>query len=301
MSRYPFSDHIEDYIQSRGYTLGNDQSMEAARRHLRNMGRIFHQLKIEGIIDSDNPSQLIVNDIQSFANRRKSDGASDSTVRRDLDYLNGYLLYLDNDSAAVFQEDREEQRKELDEQSSSIALKLIMAVSAKPDRLKWNEVGAFSFVMLIIVLGLRPEQLRKSYYVPGQYVGCVMDHFIEYIDDYGQKIRSELDLDRMPIVERYIKDHPLDLKLHSLSRRPFFPSNNPLFDFASPEDVRSMKKLVEKIIGQKFDYRICQRLYNSIKADDEEPQIPDRNTPLFYDPSLHRKGGIIRKVGGLFR
>ena len=107
--------------------------MDAARRHLRNMGRIFHQLKTEGIIDSDNPSALTVNDIQSFTERRKSDGASDSTVRRDLDYLNGYLLYLDNDSAAVFQEDREEQRRELNEQSSLTALNRIMDLSAKPD------------------------------------------------------------------------------------------------------------------------------------------------------------------------
>jgi hypothetical protein len=76
-----------------------------------------------------------VNDIQSFADRRKSDGASDSTVRRNLDYLNGYLLYLDNDSAAVFHEDREQQRRELDEQSFLIALKRIMTVSSKPDRL----------------------------------------------------------------------------------------------------------------------------------------------------------------------
>ena len=135
MSRYPFSDYIEDYIQSQGYTLGNDQSIEAARRHLRNMGRIFHQLKTQGIIGSDNPSQITVRDIQSYAERRRSDGASDSTVRRDLDYLNGYLLYLDNDSAAVFHEDREQQRRELDEQSFLIALKRIMTVSSKPDRL----------------------------------------------------------------------------------------------------------------------------------------------------------------------
>lgn len=66
MSRYPFSDRIEEYILSCGSSLGNDGSVDAARRHLRSMGRIFHQLKTEGMIGSDNPSQLTVNDIQSF-------------------------------------------------------------------------------------------------------------------------------------------------------------------------------------------------------------------------------------------
>lgn len=265
------------------------------------MGRILHQLKAEGIIDSDNPSALTVNDIQSFTERRKSDGASDSTVRRDLDYLNGYLLYLDNDSAAIFQEDREEQRRELNEQSSLTALKRIMDLSAKPDCMDWEAVRAFSFVILIIVLGIRPEQLRRSYYVPGRYAGCVMDHFIEFVDENGIAVRRKLDLDRMPVVERYVKDPPLDLKFRSLSKRPFFPSGNPLFDFSSPDDVRKMKRLVENQIGQRFDYRICQRLYRQMKADDEEPQYHRQQPQSLYYPPADRKSGIIGRFSDLFR
>ena len=128
-----------------------------------------------------------------------------------------------------------------------------------------------------------------------------MDHFIEYIDDSGENIRRKLDIDRMPVVGRYVKNPPLDLKLHGFSKRPFFPSNNPLFDFASPEDVRSMKKLVEKQIDQEFDYRICQRLYNQMKADDEEPQSHQQHPPSFYFQPIGRKQGIIGRVGDLFR
>ena len=79
------------------------------------MGRILHQIKIEGIIESDNPSQITVRDVRSYVERRRSDGASDSTVKRDLHYLNGYLLYLDNDFAAVFQEDYDKHLAELRE------------------------------------------------------------------------------------------------------------------------------------------------------------------------------------------
>lgn len=56
MSRYPFSDRIEEYLSSGLYSFGNEESVEAARRHLRSIGRIFHQLKTEGMVESDNPS-----------------------------------------------------------------------------------------------------------------------------------------------------------------------------------------------------------------------------------------------------
>jgi hypothetical protein len=300
MSRYPFSDHIEEYIQSCGDSLGNGQSRDVAVRHLRSIGRILHQMKSEGIIDSDNPSQITVRDIQSYAERRRSDGASESTVRRDLGYLNGYLLYLDNDSATVFQEDLEEQRKEFDEQSSLTALRRIMDTASKPERLNWAGVEAFSFVMLVIVLGIRPEQLRKAYYVPGQ-ASCVPDHFIEYVDDRGESIRRKVRLDRMPVVERMVRDPPLDLKIHSQFKRPLFPSGNPLFDFASPNDVRMMKKLVERTIGSEFDYRICQRLYVQMKAEDEEPRQYQSPSQPLYNPYLDRRQSIIGKVGNLLR
>lgn len=302
MSRYPFSDRIEDYITDCGEHLGNDQSMDAARRHLRNMGRIFHHMKTEGMIESDNPSQITVRDVRSYVERRRSDGASDSTVKRDLHYLNGYLLYLDNDSAAVFQEDHDKHLEELREESSAEALPRIIDMMSRPDDMDRQSIEAFSFVILVIVLGIRPEQLRKSYVVHGQDPGCILDYFIDYMDDLGMNVHEKLDLRRIPVVECYIKDSPIDMRSRSQTKRPMFPSRSPLFDFASPNDIRDMKHLVERKVGHKFDYRICQHLYAQMKEYDEMLYSHPSNVQSLYDPSFYGKGSFLEKVRGrLFR
>lgn len=90
MSGYPFSDGINNYIKSLNTTK---TSKDSARRRLGNIGRVFHQLKTEHKIPSDNPSRISVDGVRAFIERRRSDGVSASTVRRDLQYLDGYLAF----------------------------------------------------------------------------------------------------------------------------------------------------------------------------------------------------------------
>ncbi|MBE6522697.1 MAG: hypothetical protein E7Z62_06200 [Thermoplasmata archaeon] len=98
MSRYPFSDNIDDYVGSLQMT---EESSESARRRLGNLGRVFHQLKTERKIPSDSPARITADDVREFTERRISDGVSASTVRRDLQYLDGYLAFHDNDAAEI--------------------------------------------------------------------------------------------------------------------------------------------------------------------------------------------------------
>ena len=298
MSRYPFSDRVDEYLSSMTAFSENEKSVDAARRHLRSMGRIFHQMKTERIIESDNPSQITVRDVRSYVERRRSGGVSDSTVKRDLDYLNGYLLYLDNDSAALFQEDHDKHLAELREESSAKALPRIIDMMSSPDDMDRQSIEAFSFIILVIVLGIRPEQLRKSYVVHGQDPGCILDYFIDYTDDLGMNVHRKLDLRRVPVVECYVKDPPIDMRYHNHTKRPMFPSRSPLFDFASPNDIRDMKHLVERKVGHKFDYRICQHLYAQMKEDDEMLYSHPSNVQSLYDPSFCGKGSFLEKVRG---
>ena len=50
-------------------------------------------MKTEHKIPSDNPSRISVDGVRAFIERRRSDGVSASTVRRDLQYLDGYLAF----------------------------------------------------------------------------------------------------------------------------------------------------------------------------------------------------------------
>lgn len=61
MSGYPFSDGIDDYVESLNAT---EASKDSARRRLGNIGRVFHQLKTEHKIPSDNPSRISVDGVR---------------------------------------------------------------------------------------------------------------------------------------------------------------------------------------------------------------------------------------------
>ncbi len=297
MSRYPFSDHIDRYLDSSSASLGSDRSVETARRRLRSMGRIFHQLKSGGVIGSDNPSSITVRDVQSYIGRRKADGVSDSTVRRDLEYLNGYLRFLDNDSAEILLSETEDHARRRYEDLSARALSAIIGKVSDRRPLSRHMEVAYSFVILVIALGIRPEQLRRSRFLVGAEPGYIMDRHIEYVDDCGNRVRKRLDLNRMPVVRRYTFGF-FGSEVHSSHTNiPMFPSDSPMFDYISPNEVRSLKKEVEKDIGYRFDYRICQRLYIQMLDDDGRAEVKKVFQPMFdYHPNNRSVFGKVRDV-----
>lgn len=292
MSRYPFSDNIEDYIGSMQMT---DGSRESARRRLGNLGRVFHQLKTERKIFSDNPSRITADDVREFIERRISDGVSASTVRRDLQYLDGYLTYHDNDAAEIILMEESDRS----EDSSKAALDRILRIISRPDKLPNDLLRAFSFVILVIVLGTTPDCIRKSVLIHGLASQSIMDYNLEFIGADNTLHNIKLNFRRLPIIERYIKH--LFFRNQLTTRTPMFPSKDPLFRFISPDDMHRFKQIVEKNIDARFDYRICQRLFRERETSDN-PEHRDQS-PRNYVPDIHYsypKKGVIGRIKDIF-
>ena len=292
MSRYPFSDNIEDYIGSMQMT---DGSRESARRRLGNLGRVFHQLKTERKIFSDNPSRITADDVREFIERRISDGVSASTVRRDLQYLDGYLTYHDNDAAEIILMEESDRS----EDSSKAALDRILRIISRPDKLPNDLLRAFSFVILVIVLGTTPDCIRKSVLIHGLASQSIMDYNLEFIGADNTLHNIRLNFMRLPIIERYIKH--LFFRNQLITRTPMFPSKDPLFRFISPDDMHRFKQIVEKNIDAGFDYRICQRLFRERETSDN-PEHRDQS-PRNYVPDIHYsypKKGVIGRIKDIF-
>jgi hypothetical protein len=259
------------------------------------MGRTFHQLRTEGVIGSDNPLAISVMDVQSYVDRRRSEGVSDNTVKRELGYLDGYLQYMCNDSVEVFLTDRSDRTEKEHEDSSGKALKAIIRNVAGKESMSRRLEMAYSFVILVIVLGIRPEQLRTSRFIVGAEPGYIMDRHIEYTDEVGNRIRRKLDLNRMPVVKNYTFRFFTSELHRDLTSSPMFPSSSPMFDYISPNEVRDLKKEVEKDIGHEFDYRICQRLYRQMLDDDGRTEVKRSPQPAIgYYPGNRSLIGKVR-------
>lgn len=288
MSGYPFSDNIDDYVGSLNAT---EESKDSTRRRLGNLGRVFHQLKTEHKIPSDNPSRISVDGVRAFIERRRSDGVSASTVRRDLQYLDGYLAFHDNDAAEIILTEESDRSKD----SSKAALDRILRIISGPDKLPNDLLRAFSFVILVIVLGTTPDRIRRSVLIHGLASQSIMDYNLEFIGADNTLCNIKLDFRRLPIIERYIKD--LVYRNQLTTRTPMFPSKDPLFRFIGPDDMHRLKQIVQKHIGTEFDYRICQRLFRERKSSDDldhHEQFPRNHVPdIHYS---YPKKGVIGRI-----
>ena len=276
MSRYPFNDRIEEFLGSDSRE-SDKQSVTTDRNHLQNIGRIMHLLKENGTIQSDNPSRIVPKDIQCFIDERRSGGVSESTISRDLSYLENYLLFHGNCSVGEYQENL--RRKELEDKrkNSEKALRKIFLHNSKD--VKDNRlVKAYAFVMLAIVFDIHPDMLRKAK-LRNQYSGGLNSYRLQFIGKDGMERDEHLDLDRLPIIGRYI-DQTYLLGLVNSTSRPLFPSSNPLFDYISPDESRELKVLVEKDIGLSFDYSHCTEIYLDMLDDDSPIQ---RSEPSHRD------------------
>ena len=292
MSGYPFSDGIDDYVGSLNAT---EASKDSARRRLGNIGRVFHQLKTEHKIPSDNPSRISVDGVRAFIERRRSDGVSASTVRRDLQYLDGYLAFHDNDAAEIILTEESDRSKD----SSKAALDRILRIISGPDKLPNDLLRAFSFVILVIVLGTTPDRIRRSVLIHGLASQSIMDYNLEFIGADNTLCNIKLDFRRLPIIERYIKD--LVYRNQLTTRTPMFPSKDPLFRFIGPDDMHRLKQIVQKHIGIEFDYRICQRLFRERESSDD-PEYHEKSLGN-HVPDIHYsypKKGVLGRIRDIF-
>lgn len=109
--------------------------------------------------------------------------------------------------------------------------------------------------------------------------GRVNNYHIRFIDRDGFERDEHLDLNRLPVVGRYI-DQTFPVGLVDSVPRPLFPASNPLFDHIGPDETRSFKKIVEEDICCTFDYVSCTQTY--LEMLEEDSSIPKKDT-IPYD------------------
>jgi len=123
-----------------------------------------------------------------------------------------------------------------------VALDRILRTISGPDKLPNDLLRAFSFVILVIVLGTTPDCIRRSVLIHGLASQSIMDYNLEFIGADNTLHNIKLDFRRLPIIERYIKH--LVYRNQLTTRMPMFPSTDPLFRFISPNDMHRFKQEV---------------------------------------------------------
>ncbi|MBE6522696.1 MAG: hypothetical protein E7Z62_06195 [Thermoplasmata archaeon] len=175
----------------------------------------------------------------------------------------------------------------------------ILRIISGPDKLPNDPLRAFSFVILVIVLGTTPDRIRRSVLIHGLASQSIMDYNLEFIGADNTLHNIKLDFRRLPIIERYIKH--LVYRNQLTTRMPMFPSADPLFRFISPNDMHRYKQEVQNHVGTEFDYRICQRLFRERKVSDDpehyEQSSRNHMPDIYYS---YPKKGIVGRIRDIF-
>lgn len=101
MSRYPFTDCLNEYMPLE-YGHIASSTYATTRRKLVQLGKIFHELKQDGRVSTDNPRKITAKDIDAFVGYRKANGVVDATILKDLGILKKMLADFDNDAVSAF-------------------------------------------------------------------------------------------------------------------------------------------------------------------------------------------------------
>lgn len=274
MSRYPFTDALNEFMPNElGHIASN--TYETSRRRLAQIGKMFTQLKHEGIVSTDNPRRISAADIDHFVGYRKSQGMKSSTILKDLTLLKKMLSYFDNDAVSAFKvKYPAHYPKRYIKRAPPMDDELVDRILARAMEISifdWKLMEAYGIVSLAICTGLRPKELRMMYrnnLRVGQFYGEVYAVHVKGEDTYGSARWVPIHPDGYPILLRYLEARDLKLKTSGKMSEALFPPIRGKQQFIGYNMLEKLKKAVEEDIGESFDLRKCRRTFGQRALDE---------------------------------
>lgn len=261
MSRYPFTDCLNEYMPVE-YGHISSSTYGTNRRRLVQIGKIFHELKQDGRVSTDNPRKITARDIDAFVGYRKANGIVNTTILKDLGLLKKMLSYFDNDAVSAFKS-KYPAHYPKKYQKRAAAMEISM--------FDWKLSEAYGLVSLAICTGLRPKELRMMYvenvHIAGDNAEVLAIH-VKGEDSYGNARWIPVHPDGVPILKRYLEARAFKLKSRNRVSAALFPPIRGTEEFIGYNMVEKLKKVVEEDIGETFELRKCRRTFGQRALDE---------------------------------
>ncbi len=267
MGRYPFTDCLNEYLPAEDGHL-SDETLATTKRRLRQIGKIFHQLKGDGKVSSDNPRKISEKDIDIFVGYRKKSGVKNTTIQKDLSYLSKLFVYFDNDSVNRFKvrypsHVPKTNHIRLPPMEDEI-VEMIIERASIIDVEDWKLMEAYGLVTVAICTGLRAKELRLlsvHNVIIDENGAKIFAERVKGEGSYGQARWVPVHIDGVEILSRYLVARRIKLNSCGKDEDALFP---PIFNdggFLSYKSIRIFKTHVETDIGERFDLRKCRRTF----------------------------------------
>lgn len=280
MGRYPFTECLNEYLPSEEGHL-EPITMQSFSRRLRQIGDIFHEMRENNQVSTDNPKKITADDIDRFVGYRKKNGVKASTVHKDLGNLEKFLTFYDNEAVAKFKRKYPAHvPKRYHNRGPSMEEDVTQAILARGMEIStrnWELMEAYGIVTVAICAGFRPKELRmlsiSNVSIKENGVEIYAEH-VKGENSYGVARWAPLHPDGIPVFMKYLEARKLRLKEAKKTEDALFPPLKHNGGYLSYNRIRKLKSMVEEDLGIKFDLRKCRRTFGQ-RALDEGQAIHD--------------------------
>ena len=271
MSRYPFMDYVNEYMDSlRG--VHAEITWDTLMRRYRGMERELIKLKEEKKISTVSPKNMTVEDVRQYLIYRKSLNTSSSDMRHTISAVRGLLGFIENTSAEICliknpglkPKGRSPKLPSMEDRT----YRKILARSEEVGPEDWERTRAYALVLLCIRTGTRNKEIRLADVFDIDTNNWILDiRHVKGEDSYGSPRKVPIHPDIRPIVARYLLLRKKWLTEKDLRSDVLFPSFMSKDGYLSSNSLRKIKMIVEKDINEKFDFRTCRRTFGQQYID----------------------------------
>ena len=263
MSRYPFGERAEEYMESRRCDYA-ETSWNTIMRRYKRMERDMIALKENGKLSTLSPSKMTEEDVKQFILYRKSKKNSSAELTHDISALNNLLIYADNLAVQkCLQKNQGLKPKSKEPRLDPLPIEVhrkIFEAYDKTDSDSFTEVRAFAVVMMSIALGTRNMELRLanlSDLDTNKWVLHIKN--VKGQDSYGEQRTVPIPPEVRPVILQYLLLRSKWLKSQSADSKALFFALSKDFGHLSGNGFREIKSRIEVKIGEKFELRDCRR------------------------------------------
>lgn len=242
-------------------------TINANGRRLRQIAKIFTQLKNEGKVSTDNPRRITAQDIDVFVGYRRQTIKA-STANKDLGLLMKLLMYYDNDAVIKFKVKYPAHfPKRYKKRGASLEEEKVQAIFSRAMEINvanWELMEAYGLVCLAISTGFRPKELRMLSIHNVNKTDNGYEILAEHVKGegtYGTARWVPVHPDGAAVFEKYLEARRLRLAKAKKNEDALFPPIKHKGGYISYGRTRVLKSKVEEDLDMQFDYRKCRRTF----------------------------------------
>jgi Site-specific recombinase XerD len=265
MSRYPFMDYAEKYMDTmRGqYSVS---SWDTIMRRYRRMERELIDLKEQKKISTLSPKNMTAEDVRQYLIYRKGLERSSSDMRHEISAIRNLFAHLENTAAelcmirnpGLYPKGKPPRQPSMTDR----VYRKILARSEEIGSEDWELTRAYALVLLSIKGGNRNKEIRLADVYDIDTRNWVFDIIhVKAEDTYGGPRQVPIHPDVRPILAKYLLLRKKWLNERSANFDALFPSLSSADGYLSANSLRRIKAKVENDIGEKFDLRMCRRTF----------------------------------------